>query len=1053
MADSDTIGKAVKTIIAINAAIRNLRLYPASSASSSNSIDKAFQMIQDILEADGTITFRETERSLVINDQPLDEKEQKKPQVSAFLDILLNFGVKAMTFNKKLTRDEVAEMLEFMSMKTDELRASGGVQEAFEAKTLENVKLTFLGVGAGGDDTLDEKGAIAKEAFVPMIQTLDELLDDEEKARISKKLAAAIAGREDDILISLMSQHLEGDFGRGLVHETIALIDDEKFERLLSGVREIMDDAVSRKGSLQPAEIASVKAAYQTMLGSEKGEKLKARIKEKEEREKAEKARQASHVKAGLNAIVKGETAPLKDHVVMEAVPGMTEQFLARDKVKTAEAIIGRLGAGLSTDDPAIQTEVSQALAAIGEKLAERAQWEILQAVSGPLAGWVGRQRRADAAFGPVCTQLATLGGRLLAEENDAAAAPIFDGLNQAYAGSYDLNAEVTEIAGNALGEMASAEVLDPLMQEFQTNADGGRDQAVKKMIRMGAPAAERLIALLKTSEDRSERSRILQVIPEFRDRALPALLQGVEQGEPWYFMRNLALLLGKNGDETHLEVLKPFLQHSDIRVQREALNSIYALGKDYLDCEEALLEALPAADDAFKIDIIGALSGLECADAVPALIDMLESRELAASKLRNELAEKICQALGSLGAHEAIPALSGILERKKKGLLGKAFDDRVKAAASRAIEMAGKGKQAAPKKKRRIRKRRPQAAEDGGQTAAERKKLQDALAEKEAGLEDLVLKGDQDGAVGLLLELIAGHAQVRDFRKAEALRDRIEDINEMALIEITKANEIIDQAKAGAVDREHMERFSGLYGGLTDEESSALFFALKPENQGEDAIVFRQGDVSDRLYLIDDGELALCFGAGDAVTDIKTLQAGDVAGEESFFGVSVCTASLKTVSDSMLYILEKSALTAWKDSLPALGSKLKAYCLKLEKIPDVLKKNGLDRRRHVRRDMTAKAAVQALDAAGKPTGAPMKGDVSDISQGGLSFITKVREDVIEKMLNRPCRMAFNLKIGDAVHKTEKTGRIVAVNYHFDNAFNFHIAFDKRFSDKVMKKL
>ena len=58
-------------------------------------------------------------------------------------------------------------------------------------------------------------------------------------------------------------------------------------------------------------------------------------------------------------------------------------------------------------------------------------------------------------------------------------------------------------------------------------------------------------------------------------------------------------------------------------------------------------------------------------------------------------------------------------------------------------------------------------------------------LSRREALLEELIRRGDTSGAIRLLLELIAAHAKRGAFAKAETLRERLYDIDSMALTEI----------------------------------------------------------------------------------------------------------------------------------------------------------------------------------------------------------------------------------------------------------------------------
>lgn len=99
------------------------------------------------------------------------------------------------------------------------------------------------------------------------------------------------------------------------------------------------------------------------------------------------------------------------------------------------------------------------------------------------------------------------------------------------------------------------------------------------------------------------------------------------------------------------------------------------------------MLSLLATVDDQLKPGIIAMLGILKHHEAVPGLLELLESKSIIASKSKNELAEKICIALGKIGAKEAIPALTAIAE--SKGLFKiKAHSASVQSAAKDALNL-----------------------------------------------------------------------------------------------------------------------------------------------------------------------------------------------------------------------------------------------------------------------------------------------------------------------------------------------------------------------------
>jgi HEAT repeat protein len=193
------------------------------------------------------------------------------------------------------------------------------------------------------------------------------------------------------------------------------------------------------------------------------------------------------------------------------------------------------------------------------------------------------------------------------------------------------------------------------------------------------------MLKLLQESQDKSLQARIIQALTEMGSDAVPHLANRIEQDPPAETMRHLVSILGKVGGEENMDVLLPLVTHKDIRIQREALNSIFSIGGNGRG--GILLSLLPTADDQLKPGIIAMLGTLKHHEAIPDLLELLESKSMITSKSKNELAEKVCITLGKIGAKEAIPALTAIAESKGFFKL-KAYSVSVQSAARDALNL-----------------------------------------------------------------------------------------------------------------------------------------------------------------------------------------------------------------------------------------------------------------------------------------------------------------------------------------------------------------------------
>lgn len=1042
MTDANIQTKAIKALIAMNAAIRNLRLYPSSSSSSANSIDKTYEILKEILDEFDSLHFSETERSLSINNRPLPEKEQKKDQIVAFMDVILNFAVKTITFKKGTDRQGLTTFLELLSKKPETIDEMGGLADILANESVTGIEVTQAGADYGSGGPGYDFDVIAQEIFDALMTTLEKHLDQDEKTKIAQGFAKVLSDKENTILMMTLFRKPEGELAKNLFTYLIEEITDDKFEELIEWIKE-----------KQSGE-AVFKTTYQRMMATPKGKALQARIKAREEKEKAERQKQLARFKEQLNHILKGDFEPFKEPPFMTFMTDTVIQFYTKGKEKTGDAILDKVGSAMVSDDPQIRTPAAGLVSDILKALPEQ-DLKVTSALTPQLTEWIKIEPYLTPAYENIAQQLKALVQHFVSEGQLGASYPILNTFNLIYSGKLDRDEDLEQFIGNILFEAMDDEALSGLMTDFRTGDDAKRKAAVAEMVHIGAPAIRELLNILKDSDDRFERSRILQVIPDIGDASIPMLKDRIQEGGPWYFIRNLALLMGKVGNETHVEVLKPLLTYSAAKtrpeeiykVKFEALNSIYVLASKFRDCEEIMIEALPEADDRLKADIAGMLGALESEAAIPQLMDIIQSG--SASDL---LLEKAATALGNIGSQEAIPALSALMSEKKKGLLGgsKGPSDKVKMAATKALEKLSRAGYKPKDPKPSIRK---PVKKISAKELAERQKMEEELKDSEKQVDQYIKGNNGEAAMALITELIEKYVTVKNFIKAEELREKILQVDSMAITEYTKANELIDQAKTEALDPDYMEMWSQLFEPLTPDEKNTLFFSLREAFYEPEHVVFRQGEENAKLYFIFDGDLKLVYTQGDDELEIKTYHSGDIAGDDTFFYHSLCTATLKCTSNVKLHYIDQDMLSRWKEHTPALKSKLQNHCFKFQKIADAVKKNKIDRRKGQRIDMGGKVSAQLINNANEPVGNSILGDLSDFSSGGICFRSKIPKDVVGILLNRKMNVKYTIRAGKAQKQMDQNGKVVSVRYDFENTYAVHFNFDQPISEKSVEKI
>jgi CRP-like cAMP-binding protein len=311
-----------------------------------------------------------------------------------------------------------------------------------------------------------------------------------------------------------------------------------------------------------------------------------------------------------------------------------------------------------------------------------------------------------------------------------------------------------------------------------------------------------------------------------------------------------------------------------------------------------------------------------------------------------------------------------------------------------------------------------------------------------EKQVDALLAGGDRAGAVRTLFDLIVRHAESGRFPKAEALRERLMAVDDMALTEIIRSAEIIEAAKSAAVDPEHLRIFEALYGRLTEEERNALFFCLRPRSLTAGDILVRQGEFHQRLYFVDRGQLKLFFLRRGREQLLQTLDPGMLAGWETFLSICGASATLEALTQAQVRVLEQDALFDWKDRLPSLAAKLLDY-LRQQQAANrrFTSPGGVERRTSRRVKIEGKASLQILDASGQPRSKPFRGDLADISATGLSLQIKTTERSARMLLGHALQLVLSVVIAGRTHASECRGTVVALNPLVFGDFTLHLKF------------
>lgn len=345
-----------------------------------------------------------------------------------------------------------------------------------------------------------------------------------------------------------------------------------------------------------------------------------------------------------------------------------------------------------TADDPVLQSiaEMTKALTRLGdmdgsiESFISEEQREVIKKLSEQVIEWLETETVVTPEYKTIIDRLQKLVQDfiyrgLFAEANSFIS--IFSRINT---GELPKDDSVRETSLSVLRNLASENNINLLFREINVSEKNKTTDAFHILAGFGDDLIiKKLLDTVRNAKDSKERIRTIHIIQEMGRKTIPAIKESMTSDAPWYYLRNMAYILGRIGRETDTEVLRPLLLYKDKRVRMEAFKSISQIGGDKRG--PLFLSVLTTADPELKINIIEMLGKIKSTEAVPNLLEMLKNKAATDKSEQLILQEKICDALGAIGSPDAIPALTDITE--SKSFLGiSSYPTEIKYAAKRAL-------------------------------------------------------------------------------------------------------------------------------------------------------------------------------------------------------------------------------------------------------------------------------------------------------------------------------------------------------------------------------
>ncbi len=469
----------------------------------------------------------------------------------------------------------------------------------------------------------------------------------------------------------------------------------------------------------------------------------------------------------------------------------------------------------------------------------------------------------------------------------------------------------------------------------------------------------------------------------------------------------------------------------------------------DPTTCKKVLLKMLSLAHNILQPSIIKELVPHADQEVAHFLIALLKKENEFLPAVRETIVLYICQTLGYCSSPDAVQPLQEIIRRYTTSANGPR-ENKIKTAAETAIKQLGNIVVDEPVNNIKPVKTEARIAPEPQENTTPPTPAPPAEQQQPY---ELLKENDKAEAIAMTMQLIEKAAHEKQFEKAEKLRDKIIQIDSMALMEIIRAAEIIEEAKSAAINSDYLTTWKELAQKLTNEEISALYHALIPKNYEEGEMVARQGESLANLFFVDQGNIQIYAVSQERNIPLKIVAPGEIIGAETFFDPSVWTINAKSLGANVS-ILTFKKLQQLKESHPTLESKLLEFCAGFESVNALFKKTKRTRRASERKSIHGRTTIALLDKHGRATGTTAKGDLLDISRGGVSFCLHFsKKENADALLGHTISITIRKDI--SVPPLVNIGLIVAVRCHdfIGNEYSLHVKFNKPISGTQLQQV
>ena len=1090
--------QAMESLRLFNSAVTTSRLYPAVSPQVTNSVNKAFRAVDDYIKNYKELSFGKSGEEVHLCGATVSSVLSEEISGMVIFRHLALLKLDHVVFKTGIDLVFFNRLLSVFAARKEKINREGGgekfirslglgdffpghysapqdqpagtpkqsVSMAINFETVPDEILGYLfGEHSKKDvqeslDTIFQESASGADVIAAGIARVLEQFDRVENkdllvvsashtrflestgALIPEGKTADYADRTIDILLEnltpkmfcvLCVQKYPDGFGSLLYDNLVEQLDSGIFEKSVGLLRERQRILTAQQKSDSP-HFKVTATSLDKLLATPKGRQFVGRETAKKLLKKGEEERQHRRLEAGINALLGGNTESLKNDEIVYSLPATITELHENGRVEDVEKIIDRVAGEMLGGDDSLRQRLIQSLIIIGEKFLDSDEWRLLDKVAGSFVSWVRESNDGDFVYEKCVSLLYSLMHHSWETGNNSRGDQILALLHNIRTGQLPKSAPVRAMVGRIQDRSPNKVQLESLLSKhMQSRGDSNSGDRIYKL---GRPSGEFLIETLLTTQDRDAQKRIVELIFRMGVINVPVIIEKLRKPLPWQGKRILIKIASEIAGPEQVENIIPFLKDEDIRVQREAFNCVQVISKD--KSKEALLRCLGEAGDTLIVQVVKNLTPYSDPEIAGKLISLLDRVGQYPENVQEPL---IIQILQVLSRSKSTDALHVIEQLKAGGGLSEAVSKNADISLSQLREALGVS---GPTAIQAVKTTVPVVKSGSAKPPAKKEKVDYSHLPGAEMIEELLLQDQKDQAKEAILELIAKMAREREFDKAEQLREWLMAIDAMALSDIIRAAEIIEEEKVASIDNNYAEAWSELYDALTTEEFATLYHAMERRTYRNEEMIVCQGSLQSNLYFVAGGKVRIFYEDKRGENLIKVVGRGEILGAHTVFDASVWTVSASCIQKAEIMSLQIEKMLKWREDYPSLESKLSDYCMRADDFGKFFQVGGKDRRAHKRYQTSGRVSNMLLDGRGKDTGITSKGDLFDISAGGLSFFLRISQ-------KKNARLLLGRKIRVTLPTTSISrkprvvqGTIIAVRGRqaLENEYSVHVKFD-----------